>query len=81
MKNTGIVRNIDELGRIVIPKEIRKCLEIETNDPLEISAVDGRIIIQKYSKGCSLCSASEGVVDFRGKKLCADCIAEIKREF
>lgn len=81
MKTTGIVRNIDELGRIVVPKESRKHLDIKTNDPLEISTVDDAIIIRKYYKGCTICQSSEGVVDFRGKKLCAECIMAIKSEF
>ena len=80
MKTTGIVRNIDELGRIVVPKEIRKHLEINTNDPLEISAVEDSIIIRKYAKGCTLCQSTDSVVDFRGKKLCAACIVAIKGE-
>ena len=80
MKTTGIVRNIDELGRIVIPKETRKHLDIKTNDPLEISTIEDTIVIQKYVKGCTLCGSSDDVMEFHDKKLCGKCIAEIKRE-
>ena len=80
MKSTGIVRNIDELGRIVIPKEIRKKLGIEKNDPVEI-CVDGEtVILSKYRPVCHFCGKSENVREFKGKVICDCCVAELKEE-
>ena len=78
MKATGIVRNIDELGRIVIPKEMRRKMDISNNDPVEIFVEDDKIILVKYSVSCTFCGSNLGVSDFRGKRLCADCISQIK---
>ena len=78
MKSKGIVRNIDELGRIVIPKEMRKAHGISNGSPVEISSDGEIIIVKKYSLSCSLCSSSDGLRDFMDKKLCSACIARIK---
>ena len=78
MKYTGIVRNVDELGRIVIPKEMRKMMNIENSDPVEIYAEGNKIILTKYQPACSICSSEGETVSFKGKKICAACIAEIK---
>lgn len=80
MKSTGIVRNIDELGRIVIPKEIRKKLGIEKNDPVEIFVDGETVILSKYRPVCHFCGKTENVSDFKGKAICDDCIAELKAE-
>ena len=77
MKSTGIVRNIDELGRIVVPKEIRQRLGIANTDPVEIFDEGDRIILTKYTPVCHFCGTSEGVVDFKGKKICSICISEL----
>ena len=78
MKSTGIIRNIDELGRIVVPKEIRKKLGIENTDPVEIYVEDDKIILKKYLPACHFCGNPEDVSDFKGKKICAECIKTIK---
>ena len=78
MKATGIIRNIDELGRIVVPKEIRKKLGIENTDPVEIYVEGDKIILTKYFSACHFCGSTEGVSDFKSKKICADCIKDIK---
>lgn len=78
MKSKGIVRNIDELGRIVIPKEMRKVLGISNGSPVEISSDGEKIFITKYALSCSICSSEGELTDFCGKKLCRDCIAKIK---
>lgn len=80
MKSTGIVRNIDELGRIVIPKEIRKKLGIEKNDPVEIFVDGETVILSKYHPVCHFCGKTENISDFKGKTICGDCIAELKSE-
>ena len=78
MKSTGIVRNIDELGRIVIPKDLRKKMDIESSDPIEIYGEGDKIILQKYKNACTFCGSSDSLIAFKGKNLCAECIKEIK---
>ena len=78
MKSTGIVRNVDELGRIVIPKEMRTKMNISSSDPIEIYVEGDKIILQKYEDTCSLCGNSTNLVTFKGKKICSACISEIK---
>ena len=78
MKSTGIVRNIDELGRIVIPKEMRTKMDISSSDPIEIYVEDDRIILKKYENACSFCGGGIDLAVFKGKKICAECISEIK---
>ena len=79
MKNTGIVRHIDELGRIVVPKELRKQLGIENTDPVEISGEGDRIIIKKYLPACHFCGGGEELSVFKDKKICAGCIRELRK--
>lgn len=78
MKSTGIVRNIDELGRLVIPKEIRKKLGIKETDPVEIYNEGDKIIISKYNSVCHFCGASAEIVDYKEKKICKSCIKELQ---
>lgn len=77
MKSTGIVRNIDELGRIVVPKEIRKKLGITSSDPVEIFIDGERIILTKYARVCHFCGGVEALSEFKGKNICAACIGEL----
>ena len=79
MKSTGILRNIDELGRIVIPKEIRKKLQIESSDPIEIYVESDKIILTKYQPHCHFCGNEGDVVEFKGKKICKACLEELKK--
>ena len=78
MKSTGIVRNIDELGRLVIPKEMRKKMGIGESSPVEIFVESDRIIVTKYQDSCIFCGKGSALSDFKGKRVCADCIREIK---
>ena len=78
MKSTGIVRNVDELGRIVIPKEMRKRMDIANSDPVEIYVDGDKIILTKYQPSCIFCGGAVGVVDFRGKKICEECVNSLK---
>ena len=80
MKSTGIVRSIDELGRIVIPKEYRTMQGIADKDPVEMTLEGDAVIIRKYSKVCLLCSGDGELTEFKGKSICYDCIAKIKNE-
>lgn len=77
MKSTGIVRKVDELGRIVLPIELRRTLDIAERDALEIFISDDRIILQKYQPTCIFCDSSRGITTYRGKNVCANCIASL----
>ncbi|MDR0268396.1 AbrB/MazE/SpoVT family DNA-binding domain-containing protein [Paenibacillus sp.] len=77
MKATGIVRNLDVLGRIVLPIELRKTLDIDIREPLEIFVDDSRIILKKYHPGCTLCGSLDGLSVFRQKYVCQECMSEI----
>ena len=77
MKSTGIVRNIDELGRIVVPKEIRQRFGIAKNDPVEIYVENENIILRKYTPVCHFCGSTENVSSFKDKCICKKCIEEL----
>ncbi len=79
VKSTGIVRKVDELGRIVIPIELRRNLEIDEKDSLEIYVEDDQVILKKYSPSCSFCSNASGITVFKGKNICSDCLDELKK--
>ncbi len=79
MKSTGIVRKVDELGRIVLPIEIRKNMEIANKgDAVEIFIDDDKIILKKYQPCCIFCGDVEDVTYYKGKLICSDCIEELK---
>ena len=74
MKSTGIIRKVDELGRIVLPIEIRRTLEIAERDELEIYMENDRIILQKYQPNCVFCASSYGLTASKGQNVCRECI-------
>jgi len=78
MKSTGIVRKVDELGRIVLPIELRRTLDIAEKDSLEIYVDDNRIILKKYEPTCVFCGSSKDVLTFKGKNICPTCLNELK---
>lgn len=73
MKSTGMVRRVDELGRVVIPIELRRTLGIDLKDPLEIYVEAERIILKKYEPACVFCGNAAGVQHFHGKLVCREC--------
>ncbi|MDT8718286.1 AbrB/MazE/SpoVT family DNA-binding domain-containing protein [Clostridium sp. 19966] len=79
MKAIGIVRKVDELGRIVIPRELRKVKGINEQDPLEIYVDGDDIILRKYEPSCIFCGESENITEFHQKRICKNCLAEIKK--
>lgn len=81
MKSTGTVKRIDELGRIVLPKNIRIPMGIETGDAVEIFTDGERIILQKFQSACIFCGEAEDVVYYNGKRICAVCVENIKTNF
>ncbi len=79
MKSTGIVRRIDDLGRVVIPKELRKVMNIGKKDPMEIYTEGGNIILKKYNPGCFICGSVEDTIEYKDKVVCKDCLKEIQK--
>ena len=79
MKSTGVVRKVDELGRIVLPIEIRKVLDIKQKDAVEIFTDNDTIVLQKYQPACIFCNNADNIVFFGGKRICEDCLAKIKQ--
>jgi transcriptional pleiotropic regulator of transition state genes len=74
---TGIIRHIDELGRIVIPIEIRKSFGLGEKDPLEISVKNETILLSKPRGVCVFCASDEPLEEYRGRSICRSCIAEL----
>lgn len=78
MKSTGIVRRVDELGRIVLPIELRRTLDIGEKDALEIFVEGSTIVLKKYRPTCVFCDSSRDVFVFRGKNICPKCLRELR---
>lgn len=78
MKSTGIVRKVDELGRIVIPIELRRTLNIEIKDALEIYVDRDQIILKKYEPACIFCGNARDVTNFKGKNICKECFESMR---
>lgn len=78
MKSTGIVRKVDELGRVVIPIELRRTLNIGEKDALEIFTEGETIILKKYEPACVFCGQAKAVKNVKGKNICPACVDEIK---
>ncbi len=77
MKSTGIIRKVDNLGRIVLPIELRRTMDIAERDELEIYMENDRIILQKYEQACIFCGSSRGLSSYRRKNVCQECIKKI----
>lgn len=80
METTGIVRRLDELGRIVLPMELRKTLDLKVRDAMEITTDKGAIILRKFSPACIFCGRETKITDFKGKNVCSKCLEEIKAQ-
>ena len=78
MKSTGIVRKVDELGRIVLPVEMRRTLDIAEKDAVEIYVEGDSIILRKYQASCIFCGSAKAVSGFHGKFICQDCVSKLK---
>ena len=77
MKSLGIVRHLDDLGRIVIPKELCKSFDLHSKDPLEIFTEDDKIILKKYQPSCIFCKEASDVIEYDGKTICRSCAEKI----
>jgi len=80
MKSTGIVRRVDELGRIVLPIELRRTLDITERDSLEIYVDGASIVLKKYQPACIFCDSSKDVILYKGKNICANCLKDLKEQ-
>jgi transcriptional pleiotropic regulator of transition state genes len=79
MKATGIVRKVDELGRIVLPVELRRTLNINIGDPLEIYIDGASILLKKYEPSCIFCAEVKDVQNYKGKNICTCCMKELSK--
>jgi len=80
MKATGIIRRVDELGRVVLPIELRNKFEITEKDPMEIFVEGSSIILKKYEPNCVFCGSTKKLVDFEDKLVCEKCIANLSKK-
>lgn len=80
MKSTGIVRKVDELGRIVLPIELRRTLDISEKDALEIYVEGEKIILRKDHDACVFCDSVHNLTEFKHRKVCSDCLAKLREE-
>lgn len=79
MRSTGIVRKVDGLGRIVIPMEVRRSLEICENDPVSISVDGETVVLKRHKPFCTFCGNTEGIRTFKGKYVCDECLSLIRQ--
>lgn len=79
MKSTGIVRKVDELGRIVLPIELRRTLNIDERDSLEIYVDGNSVILRKYQPSCVFCDDAADVISYKGKNICRKCLEELEK--
>ena len=80
MKSTGVVRKVDELGRIVIPVELRRTLNIDVKDALEIYVDGDQVILKKYEPACIFCGDARDVVNYKNKNICTNCLSQLKNQ-
>ena len=78
MKSTGIVRKLDELGRVVLPIELRRTMDLNIHDTVEIFVEDDKIILKKYHPACIFCGDARDVTTFKGKRVCVNCLRELQ---
>jgi len=79
MKSTGVIRRVDELGRVVIPIELRTQFGISEKDPMEIYVEGSSIILKKYEPNCIFCGGTKKLIEFEGKLICNKCITNINK--
>ena len=77
MKSTGIIRRMDELGRVVIPIEIRNQFNIAEKDPIEIYVDGSSIVLKKFEPNCIFCGNTKNLLEYQGKLICKDCSKKI----
>lgn len=78
MRSTGNVRKIDHIGRMAIPMELRRKLDIAEKDPLRIYTYGEEIVLKKYRPNCIFCGCESNIVNYKGKNICEYCITELQ---
>ena len=78
-KATGIVRQLDYMGRVTLPIELRRTFDISEKDSLEIYVENDSIILKKYDPTCVFCGNTQDITTYKGKNVCPDCIEELKK--
>jgi len=78
MKSTGMIRQLDPLGRVVLPIELRRTLDINPKDTLEIYVDGDRVILQKYEPNCYFCGSNHGLISYKDKQICKHCLNDLK---
>lgn len=78
MKSTGMVRQLDSLGRIVLPIELRRTMDINTKDLLEILVEGNTVVLRKYEPNCHFCGSSSGLTAYKEKMICKRCLKDLK---
>lgn len=76
---TGVSRKVDDLGRIVLPAELRRSFDIREGDHIDISVEEDRIILEKKRILCTFCGGAESLRNYREHPLCPTCLTELKR--
>ncbi len=79
MKSTGIIRRVDELGRVVIPIEIRNQFNISEKDPIEIYVSGSSIVLKKFEPNCIFCGNTENLIEYNDKLICNKCAEKINK--
>lgn len=80
MKATGMIRSLDQLGRIVIPIELRRVLDIDIGDGLEFYSDENTIVLKKYEPACIFCNSANDIRVYKGKHICGECYAQLKEK-
>lgn len=80
MKSTGIVRKVDELGRIVLPIELRRTMDIAVRDPLEVFMAEDTVILKKHQPACVFCNSYKDLTSYKGKNVCSSCVAALLKK-
>lgn len=78
MKSTGIIRGLDSLGRVVLPIELRRSLDLGEHDRVEILAEDGQLILRKFEPNCCFCGSSRNLKEYKDKLICEKCIEKLQ---
>jgi transcriptional pleiotropic regulator of transition state genes len=79
LRPIGVVRKVDQLGRIVLPKSLRKKFSMNEGDPIEIVVTGEQIILEKYRPRCSFCNSQDHVQEFKDRFICLNCLVELQQ--
>lgn len=80
MRSIGTIKIVDELGRLIIPHELRKTMNIDIQDPIEVYIENNKIIIKKYIPSCVFCGENTHNINYMGRSICKNCLSEMREE-